>query len=88
MEGRFDLWFLNINWEDRVGDQVVRSGETSILVFQPTVAGGYQYPLKKTPLAIELGLAFGVEWNIATSGEAVGEGGISLLHLGLTYRLR
>jgi len=88
LEGRLDLWFMTIDWEDRSGNQVLRSGETSTVVLQPTIVGGYQYVFKNSPWAAELGLAFGFEWNAATNGEEVGQGGISLINVGVTYRFQ
>ena len=87
LEARSDIWFMTINWEDRVGGIPIRSGTTSIVVLQPTVAGGYQFLFENSPWALDVNLAFGIEWNIVTNGEEVGQGGISLIGIGISYRL-
>lgn len=84
LSGRVDVWFMNIDWqENRNG--TVESGDTFISVLQPTFAGGYQYLIKdKWP--IELGVAFGIEWNVISSGEDVGQGGISQIFASIGRR--
>ncbi|OEK01695.1 hypothetical protein BFP97_09275 [Roseivirga sp. 4D4] len=83
LEGRASMWFLDIDWRD---DQPLRSGNTDITVLQPTIGLGYDFLINDS---IKLGLigAFGYELNVATSGEPVGEGGISLLGISFAYKL-
>lgn len=80
-----DLWFLKINWEDF--EERTASGTTNITILQPLINGGYQYRFKNNPLALEAGLAFGREWNIITRGEEVGQGGISIAYLSVSYKM-
>ncbi len=73
---RMDLFFLEIDWEDPM-----RSNASDIVVLQPAIEGGYGWNLGGG--RIELTATFGVEINIHTDGEDVGEGAIGLL--GVTY---
>lgn len=84
IEGRAAMWFLDIDWRDNTP---LRSGNTDITVFQPTAGLGYDFLMGD---AMKLGLiaAFGYEVNLATNGEPVGEGGISLLGISLVYKLQ
>ena len=83
---RSDLWFLNIDWEDEVPDSDPRTGTTDITVLQPMGEGGYAFILKKHNLSLSLYISLGFEINVRTTGEAVGEGPISLL--GFTFDKR
>jgi len=79
---RSDIWFNKIDW---INIENASEGETSIIVFQPTVILGYSFILHDhfvfTPT-----LAFGAEINIKTEGEPVGEGGILLWGVNFLYR--
>lgn len=79
---RTDVWFLQIDWRDDVGN---RSGTTDITVLQPTAQGGYRW-LFGDNLTFAATAALGAEINIRTDGEAVGEGAILLIGLELGYR--
>ena len=81
---RTDLWFLEIDWED---DTPPRSGTTDITVLQPTAQAGYAWTVANGRLVLEAIVALGVEINIDTQGEAVGEGAILLGGLSVAYRL-
>lgn len=83
VEGRTAMWFLDIDWTDNAPP---RSGNTDITVLQPTIGLGYDFLINDS---LKLGLigAFGYEVNIATSGEPVGEGGISLLGFSFAYKI-
>ncbi|MBO3698440.1 hypothetical protein [Roseivirga sp. E12] len=83
IEGRASMWFLDIDWRD---DQPSISGNTDISVVQPTAGIGYDFLLNDK---MKLGLiaAFGYELNVVTSGEPVGEGGISLIGFSFAYKL-
>lgn len=83
LEARAGMWFLDIDWRD---DSPSRSGNTDISVFQPTVGIGYDFKLNEN---LKLGLiaAFGYEVNVATKGEPVGEGGISLIGISFSHKL-
>jgi len=84
IEARAGMWFLDIDWLD---NSPQRSGNTNISVFQPTVGVGYDFLLQKN---VKIGLiaAFGYEVNVATKGEPVGEGGISLIGISFSQKLR
>jgi len=83
MEARAAMWFLDIDWGDNTP---LRSGNTDITVVQPTVGLGYDFLINHS---LKLGFiaAFGYEVNVATNGEDVGEGGISLLGISLAHKL-
>lgn len=76
--GRVDLWSMKINWRN---DTLGITADSRILVFQPTAR--LLYRLRSTPdsglRALDLSLSFGMEKNIATHGQPVGEGAILLL---------
>jgi hypothetical protein len=74
---RLDLWSLDMDWKDPG-----RSGSTDILVLQPTAEFGYGW----THVSLgrfETTLGLGMEINVDTDGEEVGEGLIVLF--GLTW---
>ena len=77
--GRADLWALTIDWEEDSGDD----GRTDVLVLQPTGEIGYAWALGG-PWVLETGVGLGVEWNVDTDGEDVGEGPIFLGGVGLS----
>lgn len=83
--GRLDLWLLDIDWQDRPGTPAARAGQTDIVVLQPTALGGYRWKLGNSPWRLDLYAAGGVEINVSTAGEDVGEGAIGLLGLALSY---
>ncbi|GAB5523828.1 MAG: hypothetical protein Roseis2KO_17000 [Roseivirga sp.] len=83
-EGRVGMWFLDIDWRDNTP---AASGSTDISVLQPTLGIGYDFALNKERLKLGLIVAFGYEVNIITSGEEVGQGGISLIGFSFTYNL-
>ncbi|QDV07324.1 hypothetical protein Poly30_28470 [Planctomycetes bacterium Poly30] len=74
---RLDLWNLNIDWKDPG-----RSGSTDILVLQPSAEFGYGWTHPSLG-RFETTLGLGVEINVDTDGEDVGEGPILLF--GLTW---
>lgn len=83
VEARAGMWFLDIDWRD---DSPARFGNTDISVFQPTAGIGYDFKLNEN---LKLGLiaAFGYEVNVATKGDPVGEGGISLIGISFSHKL-
>ena len=85
LAARAGLWVMKIDWEDN-RNSIIASGKTNITVLQPTAAAGYQYVTQSGHWAFEAGAAFGIEWNIATKGEEVGQGGISLFFVGVSRR--
>lgn len=74
---RLDLWSLDIDWKDPG-----RSGSTDILVLQPSAEIGYGWTHVSLG-RLEATLGLGVEVNVDTQGEDVGEGAILLF--GLTW---
>ena len=83
---RTDLWFNDIDWIDfDVGGVEIANGSTNVVVLQPTLIGGYRFSLNDY-FALTPTVAFGAEINIATDGEPVGQGGIFLWGVNLTYR--
>lgn len=79
-EGKTSVWFMNIDWRD---DIPLRTGSTYITVLQPTAVVGYAFKLSES-FSLNTYAGFGYEINIISSGEDVGEGGISLLGFSLT----
>jgi len=77
--GRIDMWSMKIDWRN---DTVGIEADSRILVFQPTIRMGYR--VGSVNLPIDLTLGFGLEKNIATHGEPVGEGAILLAGLRLS----
>lgn len=84
---RTGLWLMNIEWKDAINTSLEKKGNTNILVVQPTLAAGYQYVTNSKKWALGASVAFGIEWNVVTNGEEVGQGGISILFVSLTRRL-
>lgn len=81
---RTDLWFLEIDWGD---DAPQRGGVTNTVVLQPTAQAGYTWTVAKGRLVLEATVSLGVEINVDTQGEPVGEGAILLGGIGVGYRL-
>jgi len=80
---RSDLWYMSINWIDH--SEPIDRGVTKIWVVQPTFELGYVFELNEN---WNLGLAFtnGVEVNVITKGEEVGQGWITLGAVRLTRK--
>ena len=86
--GKLDLWYLNIDWEDVenpcpddakcLAPEILRTGETQLLVVQPTATFGYRYIPSESSIALEFSLSLGAEINAHTDGDPVGEGLILL----------
>ena len=70
---RAELFQLEIDWRDPGN----RRGNTDITVLQPTARLGYRWPLPGSQLSLELAGGVGAEINLATDGEAVGEGAMA-----------
>ena len=81
---RTDLWFITVNWKD--SSEAIKSGTSKITVIQPTFEIGYLFKFKR---GWELGTACvnGVELNVKTEGEPVGEGWITLWQLRISKRI-
>lgn len=73
-----DIWFNSVDWTDNLPTGTQMTGETSIIVLQPTAELGYSF-LLKNDLIFTPTLAFGFEWNVRTKGEPTGEGAILLV---------
>ena len=76
---RLTGWWMAIGWKDERNGEI-ESGTTFITVLQPTLDVGYELVLNKS-WSIAAGGAFGIEWNVISFGEDVGQGGISILFL-------
>lgn len=83
-DARFATWFLKIDWRN---DSPASNGTTHITVLQPTIAIGYDFVLKGDKVKLGLMAAAGYELNMITSGQEVGQGGISLFGASLSFRL-
>lgn len=81
---RASLWMMTINWRN---NSPVQSGSTYITVLQPTISGGYDFALN-SKLKLGLFVAFGYEINILSSGQDVGQGGISLIGFSLSQKIK
>jgi hypothetical protein len=79
---RLDLWRLEIDWEND-GDALTpkSSNTTDIFVVQPALETGYVWPSEGGDVYVTL--ALGVEINVWSDGDDVGEGAILLLGLRL-----
>ncbi|MDX1476663.1 MAG: hypothetical protein R3301_03120 [Saprospiraceae bacterium] len=82
-EMRCDIWFNEIDWEDRSGDTVVAEGTSEVTVVQPTAKVGYRLAIGQGGTQLVPSLAFGAEINAQTKGAAVGQGAILLVGLSL-----
>ncbi|MDP3857495.1 MAG: hypothetical protein Q8Q73_07020 [Stagnimonas sp.] len=77
---RAELFALDIDWRDPG-----RDGDSSITVIQPTLRLGYRTRPFFRSLSAAVAANAGVEINVATRGEKVGEGAIGLLSFALSY---
>lgn len=84
IEGRVGMWFLDIDWQDNNPSQ---RGNSDISVFQPTAGIGYDFLVRDDQIKLGILVAFGYEVNVTTSGEDVGQGGISLVGLSVGFKL-
>ena len=71
-----DVWWNDVDWYDLDLNNDRVEGKTSITVLQPTAELGYTF--YNDSLVFRPSLAFGVEWNVRTSGAPTGEGPIVL----------
>ncbi len=91
-----DIWKLNIDWRNSGTDEILWTnddaiGISKILIFQPTAEIGYKFfiPVGESGnngLYITPTFAFGLEINVKTEGDPVGQGTIGLLGLEIGYR--
>lgn len=83
---RVDLWSMDIAWRDREPGPA-RMGTTDITVLQPTAHLRRTWtPTRR--FAFFTTAALGMEFNVHTRGEPVGDGPILLLGVGLKWRGR
>jgi hypothetical protein len=68
---RCEVWFLDIAWRNSTSE----TGLSEVTVLQPAIELAWR-GLSGTNGAPELGLSLGREINVATNGEAVGQGPI------------
>lgn len=76
--GRVDIWSMKINWRN---DTLGITADSRILVFQPTARVIYRLraPQPSGVRIIDVTASLGLEKNIATHGQPVGEGAILLI---------
>ena len=65
---RFELWIMDIDWEDVVPNGDISSGSTEITVFQPLIEGGYTLLLSDGAWGITPKVTLGYEINVKTDG--------------------
>jgi hypothetical protein len=78
---RAELYLLRLDWREGT-----TQGETRVWVFQPTARVAYAWAISPS-LRLEASASAGLEWNVRTRGEPVGEGAIVLLGIALLGRL-
>ena len=83
---RVDIWANDVDWKDNIDQANEVSGNTDIIVLQPTAEGGYLFELGESGWTLAPSLAFGAEINVRTEGEEVGQGAILLIGINLGYR--
>ncbi len=76
---KIDWWFNSVDWKDNIGLSNEISGNTDVVVFQPTVEFGYAFLVVNEHIIISPNFAVGYEINVITEGEPTGEGAILLL---------
>ncbi len=83
---RCDLWWNTLDWQNDINSPHGSSGTSNITVVQPTFLAGYAWVLgggwEITPT-----LGYGVEINVITNGEPIGQGTIALGGLTLAKRI-
>lgn len=82
---RADFWWLDIDWED--DPPTADQGDTGVLVFQPAVEAGYRLRFGQSRWCLDLTASVGLEINLVTDGENVGQGPIGLLGATLCWGL-
>ncbi len=73
---RTDIWRNVIAWRDHIGQSTETSGQSKVIVLQPTLLLGYRFSLGNIRLVPTL--AIGAEINVRVKGSEVGEGAILL----------
>jgi hypothetical protein len=81
---RSDIWFMRIDWIDK--SEKVPNGVTNITVIQPTLELGYMFALKGG-WNLSAALTNGLEINVVTKGQEVGQGFITQGALRITRTL-
>lgn len=73
-----DVWFNTLDWKDNIDAADEISGTSEITVIQPTAELSYLIPVGDS-WTLTPAVAFGMEVNVQTEGEPVGEGAILLV---------
>ena len=76
---RVGLWFNSIDWKDNIGEANELRGTSDIIVLQPTLEAGYRFQLGSGDIYLAPTAAIGMEINVKTDGEDVGQGAIFLI---------
>lgn len=79
---RVDAWWLEIDWRERRGGVPV-TGTTDVVVVQPAAELGYGFDVGDG-WRLDVSLSLGVELDVDTRGEDVGQGAILLGGITLT----
>lgn len=74
---KLDYWNNDVDWVDNEINGRIE-GSSEITVLQPTVELGYVV-INRNAVFLTPTIAFGVEWNVETTGEPTGEGPIFLV---------
>ncbi len=83
---RVDLWFNTIDWKDNIGEVTEVTGTSDVIVMQPTLEAGYRFQLGSGDTYLSPTVALGMEINVKTEGEEVGQGVILLLGILLSQQ--
>lgn len=83
--GRLDVWFNSIDWEGQGPWDQPLSGNSDIIVLQPTAVAGYRILLGENYVLVPE-VALGAEVNIILDGEETGQGAIVLGGITLARR--
>ena len=83
---RTDIWWNDIDWKDNIDAPEEVSGNTDIVVLQPTLVLEDVFTLSPSLLLIP-SIGVGYEWNARTKGEPTGQGAILLIGVSLMKEL-
>lgn len=81
-----DFWWNKVAWYDVSSSNQKITGETDLVVLQPSIEAAYQLEITDT-FTIAPSIAFGFEWNVKTKGEPTGEGAILLIGIQAMSRI-
>ncbi len=79
-----DFWFLDVDWRDGPAAAPTATGNSDLLVWQPTGEVGWAWRIGRTWM-LEGTFAVGAEVDVVTNGESVGQGPIVLVGLRVVH---